>query len=82
MKKLIFAAFWLASSVFDYGALYADARFDSTVEPHSRAVAVGDVAADTAFVSLFGPLALPTAVFATGFLEHGWRVSEPDGGAQ
>jgi len=73
-KRILIIALvaWVASGIFNYGALLADweGNFPSNSEKDRRR-SMGRAGA----YALIGPFGTPVAVFGTGFLYHGWRLT-------
>lgn len=68
---LVFGLSWVAIAVFNTGALMADTKAQSFYRTAECRKHLG-MAAGFGFA---GPLTLPAAIFATGFLEHGWSLT-------
>lgn len=72
MKKTV--AFWLVCSVFNFGALNANIQYENAYHWTNLHLSPRSQAADAMGFAMLGPLALPCAIFGTGFMEYGWTL--------
>ena len=66
MAITVFIIIWIAFGVIAYGILFGDAQAQY---PEARRENMGMAA----FISLGGPIGFLTALFCSGFIQHGFR---------
>lgn len=71
-NKILIAALWIGCSVLNFGMMFANFKAECPLTMRSNRKAYGTA---TIF-ALLGPPATVVLVPLTGFMEHGWKVTE------